>query len=273
MSPGRRSRIATTATPLPEGPAVLLRKYQELLAQHERLVHTLQLRGEEQLSTHRLSTWALETSESALALLSDGVVLLANRRWHELDRGGPWHRVQQGRQQGPAFKTLRQLAEAAALSLSVPGNTAPQVERYQEKSGRRTVELRTERVGSPRRAPSKRAVRVRAHDITAQVRAEQELEQARAALTEQEHLRALSELSSGVAHDLHSTVGAMKLRLEMLGHDTEFAARNRAHLDALLRIVSDAATRIRRLEDFARQQQAVELARSAAQSSPPAFPE
>jgi signal transduction histidine kinase len=116
-----------------------------------------------------------------------------------------------------------------------------------------------------------------AHDITAQVQAEQELEQARTALSEQEHLRALGELASGVAHDLNNTLNAMKLRLELIERDVEFAARHRGHLDALVRIVSDAHTRLRHLQDFARQrpespgeqvqlaaviQEAVEIARS-----------
>jgi signal transduction histidine kinase len=78
------------------------------------------------------------------------------------------------------------------------------------------------------------------------------LEQARTALAEQEHLRALGELASGVTHDLHNTLHAMKLRLEMIGRDKEFAERQRGHLDALVRIVSDAETRLRHLQEFAR---------------------
>jgi signal transduction histidine kinase len=70
---------------------------------------------------------------------------------------------------------------------------------------------------------------------------------------EQEHLRALGELASGIAHDLSNTLHSMKLRLEMIERDTEFAARQRGHLDALVRIVSDADTRLRHLRDFARQ--------------------
>ncbi len=72
-------------------------------------------------------------------------------------------------------------------------------------------------------------------------------------LAEQEHLRALGEMASGVAHDLNNTLNSMKLRLELLERDTQFAARNRSQLDALVRIVSDATTRLCRLQDFARQ--------------------
>ena len=94
---------------------------------------------------------------------------------------------------------------------------------------------------------------------------------------EQEHLRALGELAAGVAHDLNNALHAMKLRLELLERDTEFATRHRSHLDALVRVISDANTRLRHLQDFARQrpehlceqvqladiiQESVEIARS-----------
>ncbi|WP_224363720.1 sensor histidine kinase [Hyalangium versicolor] len=230
-----------------------MRKYQELLARHEKLVHKLELRNDEHISTHTLSTWAMETSASALALIGNGVVMLANQRWHELSRSGPWYRVQQGQPQGTALLTLRQIAESASLLLKSPQQQGLLVERYQEQAGVQTLEVRTERVGAPTKGRPYRAVLMLAHDITSQVQAEKELEQARATLAQQEHLRALGELSSGVAHDLNNTLNAMKLRLELIERDAEFAERHRAHLDALVRIVSDASTRIRHLQDFAQQ--------------------
>jgi signal transduction histidine kinase len=120
-------------------------------------------------------------------------------------------------------------------------------------------------------------VLVLVHDISEQVRAEQELTQAQQSLTEQEHLRALGELAAGVAHDLNNTLNAMRLRLELIQRGDASALSHSSHLDALVRIVSDASTRIHRLQDFARQrtevsdeqaqldeviQEAVEIARS-----------
>lgn len=260
MSPRRRPsppatapREALLAEPKLGIRAELLRKYQELLAKHEALVHKLELRAHEHLSTYRLSSWALETSASAVALLSDGVVLLANPRWHDMARSGPWLRLHQGQQQGPARLTLRQVAEEASRALKASGEQGPLAERYQEQSGVRALEVRTERVNVRPGERLKEAVLLLAHDITAQVQAEQELEKARATLSQQEHLRALGELSSGVAHDLNNTLNAMKLRLELIEKDAEFAARHRGHLDAMVRIVSDAHTRLRHLQDFARQ--------------------
>jgi len=258
MSPHRRSspplaKATRQAVRLPGSQEGLLRQYQELIAKHEALARKLELRNEEHLSTHRLSAWALETSASALALIGDGVVLLANRRWHELSQSGPWYRVHQGRPQGPALQTLRQMAEEICRALSATGERGPVVDRYQEQAGVLTLEVRTEQVGAPKQTQPRQAVLVLAHDITAQILAERELEQARAALSEQEHLRALGELASGVAHDLNNTLNAMKLRLELIERDTEFTVRHRGHLDALARIVSDANTRVRHLQDFARQ--------------------
>jgi signal transduction histidine kinase len=230
----------------------LLRKYQELLAKHEALVRRLELRTEEHISTYKLSTWAMETSASALALLSNGVVLLANRRWHELSRSGPWQRLHEGQPQGPPLTTLRQVTDASAQALRA-GDTGPLVERYQDPGGVRTIEVRTEQVGPPTKNQPRRGLLVLAHDVTSQVQSEKELAQTRAAMSEQEHLRALGELSSGVAHDLNNTLNAMKLRLELIERDTEFTARHRGHLDALARILSDASTRLHHLQDFARQ--------------------
>src|SRR4051794_32345663 len=106
--PSPDSALAPEAKLLAANRDGLLRKYQELLAKHEKLVQRLELRNDEHISTHRLSAWAMETSASALALINEGVVLLANHRWHELSRSGPWYRVHEGRQQGAAMLTLRQ---------------------------------------------------------------------------------------------------------------------------------------------------------------------
>ncbi|MFP2934782.1 hypothetical protein ACLESO_58685, partial [Pyxidicoccus sp. 3LG] len=69
----------------------LLRKYQQLLQKHDALVRRLAEHNAEHISAFTLSTWALETSTSALALLRGGRVALANSRWHQLVRWpGPW---------------------------------------------------------------------------------------------------------------------------------------------------------------------------------------
>lgn len=62
----------------------LLAKYQELLRKHEVLVHRLEERNAEHITTWKLSSWALETTASGLALLRGNMLQMANRRWHAL---------------------------------------------------------------------------------------------------------------------------------------------------------------------------------------------
>ncbi|WPB76097.1 ATP-binding protein [Archangium violaceum] len=235
------------------GSASLLRKYQELLRKHETLVHRLAHQNAERISTWKLSSWALETSASGLALMRDGVLQIANKRWHALARApakqGGWRRLSPGLTLGPLLPHLQDVAQEeshAVLAMPEPGQ---RITRYRREDGGMVLELRSERVGGPRQ----QLVLEMAHDVTALVRAEEELEQARETLIEREHLRALGDMASGVAHDLSSTLNAMRLRLELIQRDTEFAERQRAHLDALVRIVSDARERVGRLHDFAHQ--------------------
>ncbi|MFY0576658.1 sensor histidine kinase [Cystobacter fuscus] len=132
------------------------------------------------------------------------------------------------------------------------GETGPHVSRYQLEGGEQFLELRTDLITA---APAGTQVRVliQAIDITEQVRSERELARARATLAEQEHLRGLGEMAAGIVHDLNNTLNAMRLRLELIQRDAEFAERQRGNLDALVRIVSDAATRLHHLQGFARQ--------------------
>lgn len=72
-------------------------------------------------------------------------------------------------------------------------------------------------------------------------------------LQQREHLRALGELAAGVAHDLKSSLNAIRLRLELIGNDPEVRARQGEQLAAVGRIVADALGRLGQLQDFARQ--------------------
>jgi CheY-like chemotaxis protein len=85
------------------------------------------------------------------------------------------------------------------------------------------------------------------------VRAERELDQLRESLVQQERLRAIGELASGVAHDLNNTLHAMSLRLSLVEQSQACQAEQGDNIRALSRIVSDAALVVGRLQDFARQ--------------------
>ena len=231
----------------------LLRKYRELLSKHEALVHKLEERTTLHVSTFRLSSWALETSASALAVLRSGGVVVANARWHALSRErGPWRRDEEGHVQGPAYTALRDVAEAEAKAVLAQKEAGARVTRYRKVRGTpfQVLEVRSEGVTHPRGGQ----VLVLARDISAQARDEDELTQARATLMERAQLRALGELAAGIAHDLRNTLNAMRLRLEMFQRDaTATTERGQHHLDALARIISDAGERVGRLQDFSRQ--------------------
>ncbi|RKH15198.1 sensor histidine kinase [Corallococcus sp. CA053C] len=260
MSPRRPPPEPPKAPEPPESPVAagsaspgLLRKYRELLSKHEALVHKLDERTTLHVSTFKLSSWALETSASALAVLREGGVVLANARWHALSRErGPWRRDEEGRLQGPTYTALRDLAEAEAKAVLPRKEGGARVTRYRRVRGPQlqVLEMRSERVTHPQGGQ----VLVLVRDISAQARDEEELAQARATLMERAQLRALGELAAGIAHDLRNTLNAMRLRLQLLQRDEAATGeRGQHHLDALARIVADAGERVGRLQDFSRQ--------------------
>ncbi len=103
-------------------------------------------------------------------------------------------------------------------------------------------------------------------DINERVLSAQELAESRRALIQQERLRAIGELASGVAHAFNNTLNAMRLRLAILGADPKCQERHATDLATLNRIVQDASETIGRLQDFAQQRrdrppESVDLAR------------
>jgi signal transduction histidine kinase len=180
------------------------------------------------------------------------VMQFANPRWHELGRlqSLGWRRLTSEAPVGSALLTLREVAQLEARAVLAGVGVGPRVTRYQREGGLQTLELRTERVGMSQES----LFLIMAHDITEQVRAEDELKRTQEALIEREHMRALGELVSGIAHDLGSTLHALKIRLELLREDPDCATRQHAPLEALMHIVADANTRIHRLQSFAQQQ-------------------
>lgn len=244
MSPHRR---------VPPPDEQLLAKYQQLLRKHEALVARLEARNTQHVTTWKLSSWALETSASGLMLLRGEVIQLANSRWHTFARlPGAW---QNSALPGSPPLSLRDVAQAEAqLTL---GGMGPRAVRYHQVKGDVNLELRTDLLQEAPGAETR--VLVLALDITEQVRAEQELARARESLARREHMRGLGEMAAGVVHDLSGTLNAMRLRLDLIERDTDFAPRQRGNLDALSHIVQDASTRVQHLGNFARQQAPVPM--------------
>jgi signal transduction histidine kinase len=89
-------------------------------------------------------------------------------------------------------------------------------------------------------------------DIIARVQAEEELRRNREVLLNQERLKAVGELASGIAHDLNNSLNALRLRVELLWADSTLLPRHNESLQLISRIVRDAGSTIGRLQDFAR---------------------
>jgi PAS domain S-box-containing protein len=87
-------------------------------------------------------------------------------------------------------------------------------------------------------------------DITARVEAEEALRLNREVLLNQERLKAVGELASGIAHDLNNSLNALLLRVELLRGDSTLLSRHSDELELISRIVHDAASTIGRLQDF-----------------------
>jgi PAS domain S-box-containing protein len=89
-------------------------------------------------------------------------------------------------------------------------------------------------------------------DITRRVQAEEELNRNREVLLNQERLKAVGELASGMAHDLNNSLNVLRLRMELLSNDQSLLERHGDSLQLIHRVVQDASSTIGRLQDFAR---------------------
>jgi PAS domain S-box-containing protein len=98
----------------------------------------------------------------------------------------------------------------------------------------------------------KQCVLVIGQDITPRVRAEEELRRNREVLLNQERLKAVGELASGMAHDLNNSLNALRLRVELLTAEPSLSPQALDSLRLISRIVGDASSTIGRLQDFAR---------------------
>lgn len=101
-------------------------------------------------------------------------------------------------------------------------------------------------------------------DVTARVQAEEELRRNRESMLNQERLKAVGELASGIAHDLNNTLNALRLNIELMRSEPGLSSEQEQRLGLLSRIVNDSTSTIGRLQDFARRRhdrpvQAVDL--------------
>jgi len=88
------------------------------------------------------------------------------------------------------------------------------------------------------------------------------LRQAQHALIQQERLRALGQMASGIAHDINNAISPIALYTEaMLTHESGLSARGRGYLTTIQRAIDDVAQTVGRMRGFYRpREQAVQLA-------------
>jgi C4-dicarboxylate-specific signal transduction histidine kinase/CheY-like chemotaxis protein len=228
-------------------------KVRELAVRCEAALERRAAAAADRRSAIALASSVLQATRSGMALVRRGRLVARNRSWVALDRderSGDW------RSEGRSYGTLHALLLGEVARILDAGEVVREL-RFERGRPEQVLSLRLERLhrsGEP-------LVLAIARDLTERVRAEREVERARQLLVEQEQARAVGELASGVAHDLNNVLHAIALRVEGLRRDGASTERREAGLDALSRLVTDAASRVARLQDLARRR------RDAPQSS------
>jgi PAS domain S-box-containing protein len=91
-------------------------------------------------------------------------------------------------------------------------------------------------------------------DITDRKKAEEELEEARAALFQSQKLQALGELTGGIAHDFNNLMTVIRGSAELLGRESLSEEKRRRYLKAIVETADRAATLTSHLLAFGRRQ-------------------
>ena len=87
-------------------------------------------------------------------------------------------------------------------------------------------------------------------------RAYDDLRQTTQAVMQQERLRALGQMASGIAHDINNAISPMALSTEMLlERGSELSPRTRRHLEMIQQATDDVAKTVARMKEFYRQRE------------------
>jgi signal transduction histidine kinase/ActR/RegA family two-component response regulator len=86
----------------------------------------------------------------------------------------------------------------------------------------------------------------------------QELRQSQQTVLQQERLRALGQMASGVAHDINNAISPISLYTEsLLGHEQGLSNRARGYLQTIQRAIDDVARTVNRMREFYRPREQV----------------
>lgn len=84
-------------------------------------------------------------------------------------------------------------------------------------------------------------------------RSNEQLRQAQQALIQQERLRALGQMASGIAHDINNAVSPISLYTDLLlSHETNLSEGAREQLETIRRAIDDVARTVARMREFYR---------------------
>ena len=92
------------------------------------------------------------------------------------------------------------------------------------------------------------------HDALQQ--AYDDLRQTQQVVMQQERLRALGQMASGIAHDINNAISPISIYTDtLLETETELSARGRTFLETIQRAIEDVAHTVARMKEFYRQQE------------------
>ncbi len=87
-------------------------------------------------------------------------------------------------------------------------------------------------------------------------RAYDDLRQTQQAVMQQERLRALGQMASGIAHDINNAISPVSLYTEsLLAHEKGLSERGRGYLETISRAIDDVAHTVTRMREFYRQRE------------------
>ncbi|MDB5104131.1 MAG: hybrid sensor histidine kinase/response regulator [Fibrobacteres bacterium] len=95
-----------------------------------------------------------------------------------------------------------------------------------------------------------------AHLYGALQQAYEDLRRSQQAVMEQERLRALGQMASGIAHDINNAISPAALYTEsILERETNLSTQSREHLQTIAHAIEDVAATVARMREFSRQRE------------------
>ncbi len=189
-------------------------------------------------SAARFAEWALGSATTGVVAIRHGQVELANARFDRFAEGlGAWRWLS-----GPHASITHPSLQALVIAEAAVPRTGSVVSRFER--GGCVLEMRFERV-------EHRGTMVILHDATIELRRQTVQQREREGLLHEERMQAMGVLASSVAHDLNHALNVIALRVATLHADPALEKWGRT-LDALVKMVGDAAGIVARLQDLAR---------------------